>query len=57
MIGAGRTVAVKAHVSARFCASAAMHVTLVVPTGIGAPLDGVHATETGAVPPVTVGAA
>ena len=34
-----------------------MHVTFVVPTEIGAPLEGVHATDTGAVPPVTTGGA
>src|SRR5262249_46731114 len=46
----------KVQVSARNCASLATQVTLVVPIGRDEPLGGVQATETGAAPPMTVGA-
>jgi hypothetical protein len=51
------TVIEKPQVLLRRCASSARQVTLEVPAGNEDPLGGVQFTETGAVPPVTVGAA
>jgi hypothetical protein len=53
--GAGKTtLAVNEQLAARPTASVAVHVTTVEPRLNVDPLGGVHVTDTGAVPPVTV---
>jgi hypothetical protein len=52
----GVNVTLNAHVACRACASLAAQLTCVVPSGNDAPDAGVHVTDTGVAPPVTVGA-
>jgi hypothetical protein len=52
--GGGLTVIVRLQLDVRCCASVAVHVTVVAPTGKVDPLAGVHVSVTGALPPMTV---
>jgi hypothetical protein len=54
--GTGLTVTANVQALARDCASVAVHVTFVTPTGNAVSAAGEHTTDTGGAPPVTVGA-